>query len=103
MSQNEKKTVAAKQPSAGKHVLSFAVMILLTAAAFYLIAVDVMPKMWIVPLLLFFATIQVILQLFTFMHLSEKGSLFYIIFMISGLFIAIISAIGLFLMNNTYS
>lgn len=87
-----------KPESAKKHIFSFALMILLTAAAFYLVAADVVPNNWIVPLILVFAAIQVFLQLFTFMHLDQKGTAFYTIFMVVGIFIAVISAVGIIYM-----
>lgn len=85
--------------STAKHLLSFGIMIVLTIAAFYLVAVDVVPKSWILPLLLVFALIQVLLQLFTFMHLDQKGSMMYVIFIFSGLLIAVVSAVGTVLME----
>lgn len=73
-------------------------MIALTAVAFYLVMGEVVPKSWILPLILFFAVIQVFLQLFTFMHLDQKGSVYYTVFMMVGLVIAVISALGIILM-----
>ena len=84
-----------KPESALKHILSFVVMIILTAAAFYMVATDVVPKHLILPFILFFAVIQVFLQLFTFMHLSQRGTIYYTLFMLIGIFIAIISAVGI--------
>lgn len=81
-----------------KHILSFGLMILLTIAAFYLVATNVVPDHLILPLILIFAVIQVLLQLFTFMHLDQKGSIYYSIFIFAGIVIAIISAIGIILM-----
>lgn len=83
---------------ATKHIISFAVMILLTIAAFYLVANDVVPENRILPFILVFAVIQVFLQLFTFMHLDQKGSFFYTLFIFCGLIIAVISALGIILM-----
>nr|WP_237446698.1 cytochrome C oxidase subunit IV family protein [Shimazuella alba] len=73
-------------------------MIAFTAAAFYIVVSDVVPSGWVIPLLLVFAAIQVFLQLFTFMHLDQKGTAFYTFFMIAGIFIAVISAVGILLM-----
>lgn len=84
--------------SVKKHVISFVWMIALTAVAFYLVLADVVPRSWILPIILFFAVIQVFLQLFTFMHLDQKGSAYYTVFMMVGLIIAVISALGIILM-----
>ncbi|SHF17934.1 cytochrome c oxidase subunit 4 [Seinonella peptonophila] len=87
-----------KKSGIGKHIISFAFMIALTIAAFYLVINNVVSKGWILPLILILAVIQVILQLFTFMHLDQKGSNYYTFFMIVGIFVAVISAIGIIVM-----
>jgi cytochrome c oxidase subunit IV len=90
--------IGQKPESAIKHILSFIIMIAFTAAAFFVVVSDAVPDNWVVPLLLIFAVIQVFLQLFTFMHLDQKGTAFYTFFMIAGIFIAVISALGILLM-----
>ncbi len=97
MSKPENKA-AAKPASNGKHIVAFLIMIALTAVAFYMVATDVVPQHLILPFLLILAVIQVFLQLFTFMHLSERGSTMYTIFMVSGIFCGVISAVGIILM-----
>jgi cytochrome c oxidase subunit 4 len=97
MSKPENKA-ASKPASNGKHIVAFLIMIVLTAIAFYLVATDVVPNDMILPFLLILAVIQVFLQLFTFMHLSERGSAMYTLFMISGIFCGVISAVGIILM-----
>ncbi|AUS07765.1 hypothetical protein C1X05_02295 [Laceyella sacchari] len=84
--------------SATKHVLSFLLMIALTVVAFALVMYDIVPTNMILPLILVLATIQVFLQLFTFMHLNQKGTAFYTIFMVTGILIAVVSAVGIILM-----
>ncbi|SEN73113.1 cytochrome C oxidase subunit IV family protein [Lihuaxuella thermophila] len=81
-----------------KHLISFAIMIVLTALAFYLVATDVVPEGWVLPLIIIFAAIQVFLQLFTFMHLDQKGSGYYTLFIMAGILIAVVSAVGIILM-----
>lgn len=87
-----------KTESKMKHIISFAVMIVLTIAAFVLVLNDVVPAAWVLPLMLVFAVIQVLLQLFTFMHLDQKGTSYYVFFIFSGVIIAVVSAIGIVLM-----
>jgi heme/copper-type cytochrome/quinol oxidase subunit 4 len=89
---------AKKTGGLGKHIFSFVIMIVLTAAAFYVVANDVVQTHLILPLILVLALIQVFLQLFTFMHLDQKGSSFYSLFIFAGLLIAVVSAIGIVLM-----
>jgi cytochrome c oxidase subunit IV len=88
----------AKPESATKHLISFALMIVLTIAAFWLVATHTVPEHLILPLILLFAVIQVFLQLFTFMHLDQKGSAHYTLFIMLGIVIAVVSAIGIILM-----
>lgn len=88
---------AKKQESVGKHLLSFAVMIILTAIAFAAVGLKI-PTHLVIPVLLVMAAIQVFLQLFTFMHLDQKGNLFPIIFIFAGIFVAIVSAFGIFML-----
>lgn len=73
-------------------------MIALTVVAFALVMYDIVPTNMILPLILVLATIQVFLQLFTFMHLNQKGTAFYTIFMVTGILIAVVSAVGIILM-----
>lgn len=87
-----------KSESKMKHIVSFVAMILLTVAAFVLVLRDVVPVAWVLPLMLGFAVIQVLLQLFTFMHLDQKGSLYYILFIAFGVMVAVISAAGIIFM-----
>ncbi|MBA4601090.1 cytochrome C oxidase subunit IV family protein [Thermoactinomyces mirandus] len=81
-----------------KYVISFIFMILLTAAAFYLVSTGAVAEHLILPLILILATIQVFLQLFTFMHLDQKGTAFYTIFIIAGIFFAAVCVVGIVLM-----
>ena len=98
MAKESNQAISQKPAGAMKHIVSFVLMIAFTAASFFVVVSDKVPSGWVVPLLLVFAVIQVILQLFTFMHLDQKGSAFYTLFMIFGLFVAIISALGILLM-----
>lgn len=98
MGKENEQAIGQKPESTFKHILSFVIMIAFTAAAFFIVISDTVPDNWVLPLLLIFAVIQVFLQLFTFMHLNQKGTAFYTFFMISGIFIAVISAIGILLM-----
>jgi cytochrome c oxidase subunit IV len=98
VSQSSNGQSAHKSERVTKHLISFAVMIVLTAAAFYLVATDVAPEHLVLPVLLILGALQVFLQLFTFMHLDQKGTAFYRIFIVAGIFFAVISAVGIFLM-----
>ncbi|MFC4076269.1 cytochrome C oxidase subunit IV family protein [Salinithrix halophila] len=93
MAQIQKSTVEKTERPDGytgeaKYLLSFVWMILLTAAAFVLVSTKAIPVSYLVPVLLILAALQVVLQLFTFMHLKEKGSQYAIMFMGGGCFVA---------------
>lgn len=98
VSQSSNQQSAHKSDRVTKHIISFAVMIVLTAAAFYLVAAEVVPEHLILPFLLVLGAIQVFLQLFTFMHLDQKGTVFYRIFIAAGLFFATLCVVGIFFM-----
>lgn len=91
-------SAARKPQGVGKHIGSFAVMIILTSIAFYLVGNEILSIQLLIPVIIGLATIQVILQLFIFMHLDQKGSTFPIIFMAAGILIAVVSAVGIILM-----
>lgn len=90
---------APKSSSVVKYILSFVCMIALTGAAFYIVANGVVANDMIMPMLSVLATLQVLLQLFIFMHLDQKGSKVYSVFLFLGIFIAVYSAAGMVLMD----
>ena len=73
-----------------KQVTNFAIMILLTLVAFSAVVAGFSAKL-IIPLVLLLAGIQVVLQLYSFMHMEEKDSAHMGViefFMWGGIFIA---------------
>ncbi len=91
---------ASKNPPerSRKHLIAFAVMMVLTAIAFAAVATGALPLAGLVTLLLIMAAIQVILQFFTFMHLDQKGHFFPIFFTGAGLLFAVIVVLGVWLL-----
>jgi cytochrome c oxidase subunit IV len=81
--------------SAGKHVKAFIWMMVLTAVSFILVGTGTVPVAMVIPILLILAAIQVALQLFTFMHLDQKGSFFPILFMVCGIIGAIVCVLAM--------
>ncbi|MBN2908084.1 cytochrome C oxidase subunit IV family protein [Polycladomyces sp. WAk] len=88
-------TRADRHESVRKHVWSFVWMLVLTAASFIAVGMKLLPMAIVVPLIVFFACIQVVLQLFTFMHMDQKGHAIPIIFISLGIVIAVVSVIGI--------
>jgi cytochrome c oxidase subunit 4 len=73
-------------------LLSFVAMMVLTAIAFVLVWLRVPPNV-VIPVVFVMAFVQVILQLYSFMHLKEKkNNAFPILFMSSGIFFGLVFA-----------
>ncbi|GAA5347096.1 cytochrome c oxidase subunit 4 [Planifilum fimeticola] len=91
---------APKNPSdrSRKHLIAFAVMMVLTAIAFAAVATGALPVAALVTLLLIMAAIQVVIQFFTFMHLDQKGHFFPIFFTGAGLLFAVVVVLGVWLL-----
>ena len=59
-----------------KQVINFAIMIFFTFIAFAVVAAD-FSKYLIMPFVLLLAGVQVVLQLYSFMHLEDKNALWW--------------------------
>ncbi len=78
-----------------KHqVITFALMVIFTIVAFALVAGD-FSKLFIIPVLLLLAAVQVMFQLYYFMHMSEKGHEMPALMIYSGIFAAILTILAL--------
>jgi cytochrome c oxidase subunit 4 len=69
-------------------LISFVLMIFITSMAFLAIGSDAVPNGFAIPFIFILAGIQVILQLYFFMHMNEKGTGWVNVMMWSGLFVA---------------
>lgn len=74
------------------NLATFAIMIFLTLIAFTMVAAGFSVYL-IVPIILLLAAIQVVLQLYYFMHMSGKGHGMVAFFMYSGMFVAFITVL----------
>lgn len=73
-----------------KHqIITFALMIFFTVMAFISVASDVIPGSFALPFIVALAVLQVILQLYYFMHLKDKEHEWPSAFIISGVLIVI--------------
>jgi len=75
-------------------VISFALMIFLTVIAFVAVGYDGFSSWFVVPFILLLAVIQVIFQLYYFMHMSHKGHELIAIFMFSGVVVAFVTVLA---------
>lgn len=75
-------------------VTTFAMMIFLTLIAFTVVLAGFSPYL-IVPIILLLAAVQVVLQLYYFMHMNNKGHGTIAFFMYSGIFVAFITVLAL--------
>ena len=72
-------------------VVSFTLMIFLTLIAFAAVAIEGFTSWFTVPFIFLLAVIQVIFQLFYFMHMSHKGHEAPSLFLFSGLFVGLVT------------
>ncbi|MBA4548106.1 cytochrome C oxidase subunit IV family protein [Thermoactinomyces intermedius] len=96
--QNEVKPVRQKSDTAFKHVVSFLFMIALTAVSFLAVINQWFSLQGTLFVIVFLAAVQVILQLYIFMHLDQKGYGMMRIFIFFGLLCGTVCAVGILLM-----
>jgi cytochrome c oxidase subunit IV len=75
-------------------VVSFALMIFLTLIAFAVVAIKGFSAWFIVPFILLLAIVQVIFQLYYFMHMSHKGHEAPSLFLYSGLLVGLVTVLA---------
>jgi len=74
-------------------VISFALMIFLTIVAFVAVGYEGFSSWFVVPFILLLAVVQVIFQLYYFMHMSHKGHEMVALFMYSGVVVAFLTVL----------
>jgi len=78
-----------------KHqVVTFVLMIFFTLVAFAAVAIEGISPWFIKPTLLLLAAIQVIFQLYYFMHMKHKGHGAITLFIFSGLLVGLITVLA---------
>ncbi|MFT4416085.1 cytochrome c oxidase subunit IVB [Fredinandcohnia humi] len=75
-------------------VISFALMIFLTVIAFIAVGYKEYTAWFVVPFILLLAVVQVIFQLYYFMHMNHKGHEAPKMFLFSGVLIAAITVLA---------
>jgi cytochrome c oxidase subunit IV len=75
-------------------VVSFALMIFLTLIAFAAVAIKGFSAWFIVPFILLLAVVQVIFQLYYFMHMSHKGHEAPTMFLYSGVLVGAVTILA---------
>jgi cytochrome c oxidase subunit 4 len=73
-----------------KHIISYVIMMVISIAAFLMVAYEVFSPVALTVALVIMASVLVFLQLADFMHLDQKGHQFPVIFISNGLFWGII-------------
>ncbi|WP_110929301.1 cytochrome c oxidase subunit IVB [Bacillus massiliglaciei] len=77
-----------------KHqLISFILMIFFTLLAFAAVGIDGFSQWFIKPVILLFAAVQVIFQLYYFMHMKHKGHDTITLFLFSGLAVGLITVL----------
>jgi len=75
-------------------VISFTLMIFLTLIAFAAVAMKGFTAWFTIPFILLLAAVQVVFQLFYFMHMSHKGHEAPTLFLFSGLFVGLVAILA---------
>lgn len=75
-------------------VISFALMIFLTLIAFAAVAYDGFSAWFTVPFIILLAVVQLIFQLYYFMHMSHKGHEAPSLFLYSGAFVGAVTVLA---------
>lgn len=78
-----------------KQLITFGLMIVFTLIAFGIVISDVMDKMFIIPILLILAVIQVGFQFYYFMHMKDKDHEIPSILIYGGMWAAILTLAAL--------
>ncbi|MBM7095902.1 cytochrome C oxidase subunit IV family protein [Bacillus sp. H-16] len=81
-----------------QQIISFVFMIFLTSIAFLTVASDTIPNRFAIPFILIIAGVQVIMQLYYFMHLNERGNGWSNIMLWTGFLVAGITVATLMLL-----
>jgi cytochrome c oxidase subunit IV len=77
-----------------RQVITFVLMIFLTVIAFFAVGYDGYSKWFVKPFILLLAIIQVIFQLYYFMHMSQKGHGTIATFLYTGLLIGLSAVVA---------
>lgn len=75
-------------------IVSFTLMIFLTFVAFGAVAMKGFTAWFTVPFIILLAAVQVVFQLFYFMHMSHKGHEAPKLFLFSGLFVGLVTILA---------
>jgi cytochrome c oxidase subunit 4 len=75
-------------------IVSFSLMIFLTLIAFAAVAIKGFTAWFTVPFIILLAVVQVIFQLYYFMHMSHKGHEAPSLFLYSGLLVGLITILA---------
>ncbi|WP_077325951.1 cytochrome c oxidase subunit IVB [Virgibacillus siamensis] len=78
-----------------KQLITFALMIIFTLIAFGIVISEAMDKMFVIPVLIILAVIQVGFQFYYFMHMKDKDHEIPSILIYGGIWAAILTLTGL--------
>ncbi|EIJ81631.1 cytochrome c oxidase, subunit IVB [Bacillus methanolicus PB1] len=76
-------------------IISFSIMIFLTLIAFAAVAYEKFSGWFTVPFIILLAVVQVIFQLYYFMHMKERGHESPALFLYSGVLVAAMTVLAL--------
>ncbi|MFD1018043.1 cytochrome c oxidase subunit IVB [Thalassobacillus hwangdonensis] len=76
-----------------QQVISFAMMIAFTIAAFAVVVTDAIDRYFVIPTILLLAVVQVIFQLYYFMHMKNRGHNMPALMLYGGVGVAVLTII----------
>lgn len=82
-----------------KMVISFVLMIIFTLVSFGVVAFGGIQSMFVIPLLLIMAIVQVAFQFYYFMHMKDKGHEFPSLLIYGGVWAALLTLSALILIS----
>lgn len=88
---------SSKNPVWG-HVINWALMIVMTVIAFIAVGMELLPPPTLIALILFFAVVQVVLQIVFFMHMRDER-IWPGLFMFYGIVAGVVFTLGLWWMT----
>ncbi|WP_028776426.1 cytochrome aa3 quinol oxidase subunit IV [Shimazuella kribbensis] len=80
--------------SAKPHIVGYLFSLILTVLAFYVMLYTSMPMSWKITILLVLAVLQLLVQLFYFMHILEGDGAYQVINVVFGIFVAVTIVAG---------
>lgn len=78
-----------------KQFVTFCLMIMFTMIAFAMVVVGTIDKIYVIPIIIIMAIVQVAFQFYYFMHMKDKGHGMVAVMLYGGVFAALLALVAL--------